>query len=218
MQYDPRINDHNLPHSPFTALVAPRPIGWISTISRDGIVNLGPYSFFNIVSGYPPFVMFASKPRKDSQRNAEETGEFVVNMATWDLREEMNASSADFSSSVSEPVRVGLEMVPSKLVKPPRVKLSPVALECKYFKTVQMVSSDGTVNPASIVLGEVINCYIDDAIIVDGYVDLARAKPIARLGYMDYSVVDKVFEIPRPATPDHTAPEEAPRKEPAGGS
>ena len=98
MYYDPRRNDHGLSHNPITALVAPRPIGWISTVSRSGVVNLAPYSFFNLVSGTPPFVMFASKPRKDSQRNAEETGEFVCNMATYDLREVVNASSTDVSS------------------------------------------------------------------------------------------------------------------------
>ena len=102
MFYDPRRNDHNLPHNPWTALVVPRPIGWISTLDPNGVVNLGPYSFFNLISGYPPWVIFASAPRKHSQTNAEATGEFVFNLATWDLREQMNASSAEFPPGVSE--------------------------------------------------------------------------------------------------------------------
>lgn len=205
MHYDPRINDHNLPHNPFTALVVPRPIGWISTIGRDGVLNLAPYSFFNIVSGYPAFVMFASKPRKDSQRNAEETGEFVANMATYDLRLEVNATSAEFGPAISEPERAGLEMAPSRLVKPPRVARSPVALECKYFKTIELYSEDGTKNLSEVVLGEVINVYVDDAVIVNGHVDITRMRPIARLGYMDYCVVDELFSMQRPSVPDPEA-------------
>ena len=110
MYYDPRRNTHGLSHNPMTALVVPRPIGWISTVSRSGVVNLAPYSFFNVVSGTPPFIMFASKPRKDSQRNAEETGEFVYNMATYDLREAVNASSAEYGPAISEPDRIGLRL------------------------------------------------------------------------------------------------------------
>ena len=133
MNYDPRTEPHNLAHDPVTSLVVPRPIGWISTLSPQGVVNLGPYSFFNLVSGYPPWVIFSSAPRKHSQTNAELTGEFVFNLATWDLREQMNASSAEFPADVGEPDAVGLEMVPSRNVKPPRVKRSPVAMECKYY-------------------------------------------------------------------------------------
>ncbi|MEX2128145.1 MAG: flavin reductase family protein [Xanthobacteraceae bacterium] len=211
MYYDPRKNDHGLPHSPFTALVVPRPIGWISTISRDGVVNLAPYSFFNIVSSYPPFVMFASNPRKHSQCNAEETGEFVANIATYDLREEVNATSAEFGPSVSEPERAGLEMVPSRQVTPPRVARSPIAIECKYFKTVELIGSDGKRNPSAVVLGEVLGVHIDDDLIVNGRIDVTRMKPIARLGYMDYAVVEDFFTIHRPAAPgDDTAPEEQP--------
>jgi flavin reductase (DIM6/NTAB) family NADH-FMN oxidoreductase RutF len=211
MYYDPRRDDHGLPHTPFTALVVPRPIGWISTLSRNGVVNLAPYSFFNIVSGYPPFVMFASKPRKDSQRNAEETGEFVANMATWELREAVNATSAEYGAAISEPAKVGLEMLPCRQVRPPRVARSPVALECKYFKTVQLFSADGSKNASEVVLGEVIGVHIDDAVIVDGHVDVTRMKPIARLGYMDYCVVEELFSMQRPGVPDpEQAAEDAP--------
>jgi len=206
MFYDPRRNDHNLSHNPWTALVVPRPIGWISTVSKAGVVNLGPYSFFNTVSAHPPFVLFSSHPRKHSQINAEETGEFVVNMATWELREVMNATSADFGSEASEPERVGIEMLPCLNVKPPRVARSPVALECKYNTTIRLTGSDGRLNPSSIVVGEVVGVHVDDAVIVDGHIDVVKMKPIARLGYMDYSVVDEIFSIQRPAKPGDSPP------------
>jgi flavin reductase (DIM6/NTAB) family NADH-FMN oxidoreductase RutF len=205
MYYDPRRDPHSLKHNPMTALVVPRPIGWISTVSRAGVVNLAPYSFFNVVSGAPPFVMFASKPRKDSQRNAEETGEFVYNMATDELREAVNASSAEWGPAISEPERIGLEMARCHAVKPPRVARSPVALECKYSKTVELVSSDGTRNQSSVVIGEVVGIHIDDSVIVNGHVDVIRMRPLARLGYMDYCAVTELFAMQRPAAPDPNA-------------
>jgi flavin reductase (DIM6/NTAB) family NADH-FMN oxidoreductase RutF len=205
MYYDPRRGSHGLSHNPMTALVVPRPIGWISTVSRAGVVNLAPYSFFNVVSGAPPFVMFASKPRKDSQRNAEETGEFVYNMATYELREAVNLSSTEWGPGISEPARIGLEMARCHNVKPPRVARSPVALECKYFKTVELISSDGTRNQSSVVIGEVVGIHIDDSVIVNGHVDVTRMHPLARLGYMDYCAVNELFAIQRPAVPDPEA-------------
>jgi flavin reductase (DIM6/NTAB) family NADH-FMN oxidoreductase RutF len=205
MFYDPRRDKHGLSHNPMTALVVPRPIGWISTVSRDGVVNLAPYSFFNVVSGAPPFIMFASKPRKDSQRNAEETGEFVYNMATYDLREAVNASSAEYGPAISEPDRIGLEMAPSRAVKPPRVKRSPVALECKYYKTIELISADGTRNTSSVILGEVVGIHIDDSVIINGHIDVTRMQPLARLGYMDYCAVNELFAIQRPSVPDPEA-------------
>jgi flavin reductase (DIM6/NTAB) family NADH-FMN oxidoreductase RutF len=210
MYYDPRKNDHGLPHNPFTALVVPRPIGWISTVSRSGIVNLAPYSFFNIISAYPPFVMFASNPRKHSQRNAEETGEFVANLATYELREEVNTSSAEYAFDTSEAELVGLEMVPSREVKPPRVARSPVALECKYSKTIELFGSDGKRNPSQVVIGEVLGIHIDDRVIVDGHIKIERMRPIARLGYMDYCVVDEIFSMMRPEAVDKDAAAEEP--------
>jgi flavin reductase (DIM6/NTAB) family NADH-FMN oxidoreductase RutF len=205
MYYDPRRGGHGLSHNPMTALVVPRPIGWISTVSRTGVVNLAPYSFFNVVSGAPPFIMFASKPRKDSQRNAEETGEFVYNMATYELREAVNVSSTEWGPAVSEPDRIGLEMARCREVKPPRVARSPVALECKYYKTVELVSSDGTLNSSSLVIGEVVGIHIDDSVIVNGHVDVTRMQPLARLGYMDYCAVNELFAIQRPAVSDPEA-------------
>jgi flavin reductase (DIM6/NTAB) family NADH-FMN oxidoreductase RutF len=202
MYYDPRKNNHNLPHDPFTALVVPRPIGWISTVDRGGTVNLAPYSFFNAVAARPPCVMFSSATRKDSQRNAEETGEFVYNLATWELREEMNMTSAGVEPGVSEPELARLEMTPSVMVRPPRVKKAPVALECKYVTTVKLLGTDGKPQSYSVIFGEEVSIYIDDSIIANGIVDLARARPIARLGYLDdYAVVnpETIFKMKRPA-------------------
>ena len=197
MYYDPRLRNHNLPHDPFLAVVVPRPIGWISTVDAAGNVNLAPYSFFNAVSSRPPFVIFGSSARKDSQRNCEAFGEFVVNLATYELRQEVNATSVVVGPGVDEAALVGLEMVASVAVKPPRVKRSPVALECIYHSSVPLVS-DGVQHPATIVVGEVIGIHIDDSVIVDGRVDPLRLQPLARLGYLDYSVIGSVFSMPRP--------------------
>ncbi|HZP45079.1 MAG TPA: flavin reductase family protein [Candidatus Binataceae bacterium] len=199
MHYDPRVGNGGLAHDPLTALVVPRPIGWISTIGESGIVNLAPYSFFNAVAANPPFVMFASAGVKHSQHNAERTGEFVHSLATWDLREQMNITSAAVAAEVSEPVLAGLEMAPSVAVKPPRVKRSPVAFECRYVKTVDLPGRDGGRHPFAIVIGEVVSIYIDDALIHNGIVDTIAARPIARLGYLDdYAVVESLFKMKRP--------------------
>jgi flavin reductase (DIM6/NTAB) family NADH-FMN oxidoreductase RutF len=201
MDYDPRSEPHRLAHDPTTSLVVPRPIGWISTLSPAGIVNLAPYSFFNILSSKPPFVLFSSNSRKHSQANAEATGEFVFNLATFDLRTEMNLTGTDFADGVSEPDLAGLAMVPCRFVKPPRVGRSPIALECRYSKTVDLVRESGEKMPNALVVGEVVNVHIDDAVIVDGMIDMARIRPLARLGYMDYSVVDNVFTMLRVPPP-----------------
>ncbi len=198
MYYEPEKNDHGLPHTPFPALVVPRPIGWITTLTPAGVVNLAPYSYFNAVSSRPPAVMFASTTLKDSQRNAEATGEFVVNLATFDLRDEMGGTSEPMPPNISEPYEVGLEMTASRNVKPPRVARSPAALECRYMKTVELHDRSGNLMSSAVVIGEVIGIYIDDALIVDGRVDIARARPIARLGYRDYTVVDEIFSLRYP--------------------
>ena len=202
MFYDPRTEPHGLAHTPINALVCPRPIGWITTLTAAGGVNLAPYSFFNLVSGYPPMVMFSAQEDKHSQANAEATGEFVYNLATWELREVMNASSAEFGPAESEPEQLGLEMLPSRKVKPPRVARSPVHFECKYLQTVELFGSNGKRNRSSIVIGEVVGIHIDESLIADGMVDITKARPIARLGYMDYCVVDEVFEMMRPESPE----------------
>lgn len=197
MFYEAETNKHGLKHDPFKALVVPRPIGWISTIGRDGVFNLAPYSFFNAVSSDPHMVMFASAGRKDSQRNAEETGEFVCNFAGWEQREKMNASSATVGPEVDEFALSGLETEPSRLVKPPRVKDAPAHLECVYMKTVELTSRDGR-HVYDMVLGEVIGVHIDEKFISDGMVDTAAMKPVSRLGYLDFAVVEEVFPMKRP--------------------
>jgi len=201
VHYTPSLADHHLPHDPLLALVAPRPIGWISTLNAEGGVNLAPYSFFNLVAYHPPQVMFSSTGRKDSQANAEATGEFVCSLATWDLREAMNLSSAPVERGLSEPELIGLAMAPSRTVRPPRVAASPAALECRYWRTVELKSMEG--RPASsLVLGEVTGIYIDDAVIEGGRVNLALARPLARLGYMEFATLGEIFSMARPAAQD----------------
>jgi flavin reductase (DIM6/NTAB) family NADH-FMN oxidoreductase RutF len=198
MDYDPRSEPHGLAHDPTTSLVVPRPIGWISTISPAGIVNLAPYSYFNLVASQPPFVMFSSNTRKHSQRHSETGTEFVFNLATYDLRNEMNISGGEYPEDVSEPTLAKLEMAPSRKVKPPRVARSPIALECVYTQTVPLVGHDGKKHHYEVVIGEVVNVHIEDAVIVNGAIDLKRIRPIARLGYRgDYTIVDNIFEMPR---------------------
>ena len=198
MHYDPRIEPHGLPHDPFTALVVPRPIGWISTIDGKGGVNLAPYSFFNAISGKPPFVMFASNNRKHSQSNAEDTGEFVVSIASYAMREPMNASSAPVPEGVDEAAVLGIEMAPSRIVRPPRVAGALAALECLRSDSIALKGRDGRMHATTVIIGEVVGIYIDEAIIVDGRVDFLKLNPLSRLGYRDYGVLTEVFEMPRP--------------------
>jgi flavin reductase (DIM6/NTAB) family NADH-FMN oxidoreductase RutF len=198
MFYDAVANSHGLTRDPFMALVSPRPIGWISTLDANGVVNLAPYSFFNAVSTNPHFVMFSSGGRKDSQRNAEETGEFVCSLATYDLREAMNRTSTHVEPHVDEMVLAGLSPAQSTMVAPPRVAESPVAFECKYWRTIDLPGADGGPGNHAIVLGQVVGIHIDDAALVDGRVDVTKLRPIARLGYRDYAVIDEVFELGGP--------------------
>jgi flavin reductase (DIM6/NTAB) family NADH-FMN oxidoreductase RutF len=202
MHYDALKGDHGLPHDPINALVAPRPIGWISTISKEGVRNLAPYSYFNLVASHPPLVMFGSGLVKDTQHNVEETGEFVCNIASWDLRQAVNQTSARLPPDVDEFDFAGLETEPSNFVKPPRVKRAPAALECRYVQTIQLPSAqEGRRHFFSMVIGQVVGVYIDEAVIRDGLVDVTLIRPLARLGYMDYSVTLAVFPMKRPGEP-----------------
>jgi len=189
-----------LPHDPFKAIVAPRPIGWISSISAAGAVNLAPYSFFNGVNSRPPIVMFASEGRKDSVRNVEETGEFVCSLVTWELREAMNETSAPMPPGANEMERARLASAPSVLVKPPRVAAAPCALECKLIRIVPMETHTHEPVDLHVVFGEVVGVHIDDRFIVDGRLDTAALKPVARCGYDQYAVVESVFSMTRPET------------------
>jgi len=198
MFYTTDKNDHGLPHDPFKAIVAPRPIGWISSIGANGAINLAPYSYFNGVHSKPPMVMFASEGRKDSLEFIEETREFVCNLATWDLRGQMNQTSAPYPRGTNELEAAGLTAAPSRLVKPPRVAASPCALECKLIRIVAMETAAGEPVDCHVVFGEVVGVHIDDRFIVNGLLDTAALKPIARCGYDQYAVVESVFSMTRP--------------------
>jgi flavin reductase (DIM6/NTAB) family NADH-FMN oxidoreductase RutF len=196
--YEPRLG-HGLPHDPFKALVAPRPIGWISSLSATGAVNLAPYSFFNAFCERPPIVGFSSGGRKDSQRNIEATGEFVVNLATKKHAQAMNLTSAAVGPEVNEMELAGLAAAPCRLVKPPRVADAPAALECKLLLALPLKDLDGQPTPNALILGQVVGIHIDKAFLVDGIFDLALAHPIARCGYLaDYAEVTGLFEMIRP--------------------
>jgi flavin reductase (DIM6/NTAB) family NADH-FMN oxidoreductase RutF len=187
-----------LPHDPFKAIVAPRPIGWISTRALDGRVNLAPYSFFNGFASAPPIVGFSSEGWKDSASFAKESGEFVANLATHELRVPMNETSAAFARGDNEFVRAGLTMAECRLVAAPRVAESPAALECKVVGVVEIASVRGGWSGSVLTLGEVVAFHIDDGFLVDGRFDTARAHPLARCGYQDYAAVESVFAMPRP--------------------
>jgi flavin reductase (DIM6/NTAB) family NADH-FMN oxidoreductase RutF len=191
-----------LPHDPFKAIVAPRPIGWLSTIDRDGVVNLAPYSFFNALAADPPVLVVGAGCRgdgrpKDSQVNIVQTGEFVHNVVTAAQREVMNETSLGLPHGESEMARTGLEGVPSVNVVPPRVKGAPIHLECRYLQTVELpCRAEGRRNWA--ILGEVVGIHIDESVLVDGLVDVTLFEPVARLGYFDYTKVSDVFSMRRP--------------------
>jgi len=198
MFYEPRRRNHGLSHDPFKALVAPRPIGWISAISKTGAVNLAPYSFFNAFSDVPPVVGFSSGGMKDSASLAAETGEFVCNIVTMADLDAMNQSSVSYPRGVSEFEMAGLEMEASSLVKPPRVKGIAAALECKVSDIIAIKGADGAPGGYHLVMGEVVGIYIDERFLKDGRVDAVGMNHLARLGYMDYAAVERVFSVERP--------------------
>src|SRR5262245_728181 len=175
--HTPKKN-HRPPPKPFQAHVAPRPIGWITTMSAKGEINLAPYSFFNGITDKPPIVMFSSEGAKDSVAFAEETKEFVCSLATFDLRDQMNGTSAPLPRGQNEMLATGLEAAPSRLVKPPRVAASPCALECKWLKTVSFDDINGKAMDRYVVFGHVIGVHIDEKYIKNGRLDTAAMKPI----------------------------------------
>ncbi|MGH2339870.1 flavin reductase family protein [Segnochrobactraceae bacterium EtOH-i3] len=198
MFYDAIENQHGLPHDPLKAIVAPRPIGWISTVDRQGRPNLAPYSFFSLVSEGPAIVAFSSVGWKDTAANLEATGECVCNLATFDLMNAVNETSAPLPPGESEFARAGLTPVPSTLVAPPRVGESPAALECKLLRIQPLTDLSGRKLGRYLALAQVIGIHIDDAALVDGHFDLTKVKPLSRLGYMDFGVTDQVFPLKRP--------------------
>lgn len=198
--YEPRLG-HGLPHDPFNAIVGPRPIGWISSLSEAGVANLAPYSFFNAFNYVPPIVGFASIGEKDTLRNVRATGEFVWNLATASLAEAMNISCAAVAPEVDEFALAGLTPVASRLVRAPRVVESPVAFECRVTQIVQLQRVDGEVVPTWLVLGEVVGVHIAHASLKEGVYDTAGAGHILRGGGpADYFSVgpEQLFRMFRP--------------------
>ncbi len=200
MFYEPSARDkEKLPHDPFKAIVAPRPIGWISTRALDGRTNLAPYSFFNGFASHPPIIGFSSDGGyKDSATFARESGEFVANLATFALRDAMNATSAPLPPGDNEFFHAGLTMAECRLVAAPRVNESPASLECKVVEVVEIRNRSGAWSGHVLILGEVVGVHIDEAFIRDGRFDITAARPLARCGYQDYAVVESVFALARP--------------------
>jgi flavin reductase (DIM6/NTAB) family NADH-FMN oxidoreductase RutF len=198
--YEPDRRDRALlPHDPFKAFIAPRPIGWVSTVGPEGELNLAPYSFFNAVCDSPPMLVFSSDGPKDSATFAGGRCEFVWNMPTWELREAMNATSASLPSGENEFAHAGLQMAASRLVAPPRVAASPCALECKVTDTVTLTDLDGRPTDRHLVIGQVVGVHLDERYIADGILDVAAMRPVARCGYTsDYTVLDSLFQMERP--------------------
>jgi flavin reductase (DIM6/NTAB) family NADH-FMN oxidoreductase RutF len=202
---------HGLPRNPFKAIVAPRPIGWISTLDRDGRANLAPYSFFNGVADNPPMIMFAVTGRKvgrdeevkDSLANIRETGEFAVNIVSWALRDAMNLSSGGYPHGEDEFEMAGLEKAEGLVVRAPRVKAAPAALECRLHDAVDLPSGEGAENV--VVFGRVVAVHIQDDLLTEGLLDLSRFHPVARCGYKDYAVVREVFQMTRPGEAEREA-------------
>ena len=200
MFYRPGQDDHGLPHNPFKAMVSPRPIGWISTLDEAGRANLAPYSFFNALADAPPMVMFSNtgtKPdqegAKDSASNARRTGEFVVNIVSHALKDAMNVTSGAYEAGKDEFEIAGLEKAACETVAPPRVAAAPGAFECKVW---QVLDLPGQGNVA--VIGEVVGVHINDVVLRDGIFDVLAYKPLARLGYRDYTAVSELFALNRP--------------------
>ncbi|MBV1693651.1 MAG: flavin reductase family protein [Hyphomicrobiales bacterium] len=200
MYYDAIENRHGLRHDPFKALIVPRPIGWISTTSKAGVANLAPYSFFNAVGDRPHYVVIGSGGVKDTLRNIQEQGEFVCNLATYELRGHMNITSATVPYGVDEFKLGGLTAARCEQVAPPRVKEAPAAFECRVHQIVPLPGVGRYEGTYHLVIGLVVGVHIEDRFIKDGLVDTAAMQPIARLGYMDYAVVtpQSVFSINRP--------------------
>ena len=192
MFYRPE-DGHGLPHNPFNAIIAPRPIGWISSRSSAGTANLAPYSFFNGVAYVPPQVMFASTGPKDSVANIRETKEFCVNIVEFAARDQMNASSQAFEADVDEFEKAGVEKADCHVISCARVANAPASLECRMTQIVELLG-DGN----SLIIGEVVGIHLRDDCVVDGRFDVTTFSPLARLGYRDYTKVENLFSLARP--------------------
>lgn len=187
----PEVNFYKL----MTAVVVPRPIAWVTTLSSDGVVNLAPHSFYTVACRRPPIVMFSSVGKKDTLRNVKDTGEFVVNLTPARLIEQVNNSSARFEADQSEPTHLDIAMEPSVSVKPPRVRDSPVSIECTLHSTSELGDS-------TVIFGDVVRITVEESVIVDGHPEYTRLDPVARLGKDEWALHAEVLAIRRPRTPD----------------
>ncbi|ODT67042.1 MAG: Asp/Glu/hydantoin racemase [Pelagibacterium sp. SCN 63-23] len=198
--FDP-AEGHRLRHDPINAIIAPRPIGRISSVSPSGALNLAPYSYFNIISLNPPIVMFASEGRKDTVNNVELSGEFVVNLATRNMAEAMSLTSGRYDPEVNEFILAGLEAVSSDVVSAPRVGGVAAAMECRLIEIRRLRDMDGNAVSSHLVAGQIVRVHIDQQHLVDGMFDLTHAQTIARCGYQgDYVEATSIFQILRPRT------------------
>ena len=196
--YDP-ADGHGLPHDPFKAIVAPRMIGWISSRSPGGQLNLAPYSFFGAFASLPPIIGFCSEGRKDSLRNIEETGEFVWNLATRPLAERMNRTSAPVAPEVDEFRLAEVTPIEGRNVSVPRVGESPAALECKLLQVTRLHDLRGKPTDNWLVLGQVVGVHIQKAYLKEGLFDTRAAQPVLRAGYLaDYAQIGEMFQMFRP--------------------
>jgi len=194
---------HGLPHDPFKSCVVPRPIAWVSSIHPNGAVNLAPFSFFNALASDPPMVMISFTGyhehggEKDSLFNIKTSGEFVVNMVPLSLKEAMNTTTAPVAHEVDELKLAGLKTEDSVLVKPPRVMEAPIHMECEFFQEIKLPCTlENSINTT--IIGKVLGIHIKDEVLTDGMIDLSKIKPLARLGYNQYTAVDNLFTMTRP--------------------
>lgn len=210
MYYEPGHTPHGLPFDPFKACIVPRPIGWISTTSSEGIDNLAPFSQFQMISYDPPTLMFSANlnargEQKDTVRNVIASGEFVWNMATWELREAVNSTSEELPAHGDEFAHAGLAKAPSTLVRPPRVAASPVQFECRLLTTLHLPGNTPT-GTVDVFFGKVVAVHIaDHALRPDGRLDIEKIRPLARMGYHDYTSVERVFAMTPRGSPARLA-------------
>ena len=196
--YEP-AHGHGLRHDPFKAIVAPRPIGWISTIGTSGAVNLAPYSFFNAFSSDPPILGFAGDKLSDTVVNARDTGAFVYNVVSLALAERMSATSYAWPHGVDEMRKAGVEPAPCRIVAAPRVAASPASMECRTLQVIDLTDLDGKATNSHLVIGQVVGIHIDRAFLKNGVYDTAAAEPLARCGsWGDYAVVRELIQMRRP--------------------
>ncbi|MET0358478.1 MAG: flavin reductase family protein [Pararhizobium sp.] len=198
MFYSTDTNAHGLPHDPFKAIVSPRPIGWIGTRAKDGSLNLAPYSFFNAICDVPKMVMFSSSGWKDTVRNIEDTGVFTASFVSRDLIDPMNRSSAPLPHGESEFAAAGLTPVDGNLVEAPFVGEAYAALECRMTELFRPKTLSGEPAENHVVIGQVVGIHIREEALRDGRFDMAKVRPVGRLGYMDYADAGDVFELIRP--------------------